>query len=124
MVIPALAALCEEYYQAEPGQADAQMQGEMNVIPHLHLSSLLSESKTVKCFYLLCTHTDVLVSQYAEGLKSREMHTRCCSSLALGCLPRFMIQSKLKQVCQETVTCNTSVPQYVTVCLYVYLNLL
>lgn len=34
-VISALAALCEEYYQAEPGQADLQMQGELNIIPQL-----------------------------------------------------------------------------------------
>lgn len=34
-VISALAALCEEYYQAEPGQADLQMQGKLNIIPEL-----------------------------------------------------------------------------------------
>lgn len=68
-------------------------------------------------------HVDVLVSQYTDGLSSREMHTRCCSSLALGCLPRFMIHSKLKQVC-----CDISAPQYVTVrlcacvCACVFLN--
>lgn len=28
----ALSALCEEYYQAEPGQANLQMQGELNII--------------------------------------------------------------------------------------------
>ncbi|CAJ1075190.1 tubulin-specific chaperone D [Xyrichtys novacula] len=63
----ALSALCEEYYQAEPGRADAQMQ-------------------------------DVLVSQYTEGLQNPQMLTRCGSALALGCLPRFMIHSKLKQI--------------------------
>lgn len=66
-VVSALSALCEEYYQAEPGQADSQMQ-------------------------------DVLVSQYVEGLKSPQMLTRCGSALALGCLPRFMIHSKLEQI--------------------------
>ncbi|XP_029293698.1 tubulin-specific chaperone D isoform X2 [Cottoperca gobio] len=66
-VVSALSALCEEYYQAEPGRADSQMQ-------------------------------DVLVSHYIEGLKSPQMLTRCGSALALGCLPRFMIHSKLKQI--------------------------
>ncbi|XP_070704399.1 tubulin-specific chaperone D [Pempheris klunzingeri] len=65
-VVSALSALCEEYYRAETGQADSQMQ-------------------------------DVLVSQYIEGLKSPQMLTRCGSALALGCLPRFMIHSKLTQ---------------------------
>lgn len=32
-VVSALAALCEEYYQAEPGQADTKMQGEQNLTP-------------------------------------------------------------------------------------------
>ncbi|XP_034394362.1 tubulin-specific chaperone D isoform X1 [Cyclopterus lumpus] len=67
VVVSALSTLCEEYYQAELGKADSQMQ-------------------------------DVLVSQYIEGLKSHQMLTRCGSALALGCLPGFMIQSKLKQI--------------------------
>ncbi|XP_059204389.1 tubulin-specific chaperone D isoform X2 [Centropristis striata] len=66
-VVSALSALCEEYYQAQPGQAESQIQ-------------------------------DVLVTQYIEGLKSPQMLTRCGSALALGCLPRFMIHSKLKQI--------------------------
>lgn len=66
-VVSALSALCEEYYQAQPGQADSEMQ-------------------------------TVLVSQYTEGLKSPQILTRCGSALALGCLPRFMIHSKLKQI--------------------------
>ncbi|XP_056262068.1 tubulin-specific chaperone D isoform X2 [Pseudoliparis swirei] len=41
---------------------------------------------------------DVLVSQYIEGLKSHQMLTRCGSALALGCLPGFMIHSKLEQI--------------------------
>ncbi|KAM6904829.1 LOW QUALITY PROTEIN: tubulin-specific chaperone D [Xenentodon cancila] len=41
---------------------------------------------------------DVLVSRYVEGLKSPQMLTRSGSALALGCLPRFMIHSKLKQI--------------------------
>ncbi|KAG7242810.1 hypothetical protein INR49_018065 [Caranx melampygus] len=65
--ISALSALCEEYYQAQAGQADSQMQ-------------------------------DVLVSQYIEGLNSPQTFTRCGSALALGCLPGFMIHSKLKQI--------------------------
>uniref|UniRef100_A0AAQ5YZ50 Tubulin-specific chaperone D n=1 Tax=Amphiprion ocellaris TaxID=80972 RepID=A0AAQ5YZ50_AMPOC len=67
IIVSALSAMCNEYYQAQTGQADSQMQ-------------------------------DVLVSQYIEGLKSAQMLTRCGSALALGCLPRFMIHSKLKQV--------------------------
>uniref|UniRef100_A0A7N8XH42 Tubulin-specific chaperone D n=1 Tax=Mastacembelus armatus TaxID=205130 RepID=A0A7N8XH42_9TELE len=67
-VVSALSALCEEYYQAQAGQADSQIQ-------------------------------DVLVSQYIEGLQSPQMLIRSGSALALGCLPRFMIHSKLKQVC-------------------------
>lgn len=47
----------------------------------------------------VCTCVAVLVSQYTEGLKSPQIPTRCGSALALGCLPRFMIHSKLKQVC-------------------------
>ncbi|XP_029015164.1 tubulin-specific chaperone D [Betta splendens] len=66
-LVSALSALCEEYYQAQPGQADSQMQ-------------------------------DVLVTQYTEGLRSPQMLTRCGSALALGCLPRCMIQSKLTQI--------------------------
>uniref|UniRef100_A0A8C2ZP25 Tubulin-specific chaperone D n=1 Tax=Cyclopterus lumpus TaxID=8103 RepID=A0A8C2ZP25_CYCLU len=50
---------------------------------------------------------DVLVSQYIEGLKSHQMLTRCGSALALGCLPGFMIQSKLKQVGLEDM-CTVS----------------
>uniref|UniRef100_A0A3Q3WQ25 Tubulin-specific chaperone D n=1 Tax=Mola mola TaxID=94237 RepID=A0A3Q3WQ25_MOLML len=65
--VSALSVLCEEYYQAEPGQADSQMQ-------------------------------DVLVSRYIEGLKSQQMFTCCGSALALGCLPRFIIHGKLKQI--------------------------
>ncbi|XP_043956093.1 tubulin-specific chaperone D [Gambusia affinis] len=41
---------------------------------------------------------DALISQYLEGLKSPQLLTRCGSARALGCLPRFMIQSKLKQI--------------------------
>uniref|UniRef100_A0A4W6G114 Tubulin-specific chaperone D n=1 Tax=Lates calcarifer TaxID=8187 RepID=A0A4W6G114_LATCA len=65
-VVSALSALCEEYYQAQAGQADSQMQS--------------------------------MLSIYIEGLKSPQMLTRCGSALALGCLPRFMIHSKLKQI--------------------------
>ncbi|XP_068615676.1 tubulin-specific chaperone D-like [Brachionichthys hirsutus] len=66
-VISGLSALSDEYYRAEPDQANAQMQ-------------------------------DFLVSQYVEWLKSPHMLTRCGSALALGCLPAFMIQSKLNQI--------------------------
>ncbi|KAL6103026.1 tbcd [Pungitius sinensis] len=77
-VVSALSALCEEFYQAEPGKADAHMQ-------------------------------DVLVSQYIEGLNSHQMFTRCGSALALGCLPGFMINSKLKQILEGlTQMCTVS----------------
>ncbi|KAM4598518.1 tubulin-specific chaperone D [Polymixia lowei] len=73
-VVSALAALCEEYYQTQPGQADSKIQ-------------------------------ETLVSQYIGGLKSTEVLTRCGSALALGCLPRFMIQSKLQQILEGLQTC-------------------
>uniref|UniRef100_A0A665URZ8 Tubulin-specific chaperone D n=1 Tax=Echeneis naucrates TaxID=173247 RepID=A0A665URZ8_ECHNA len=41
---------------------------------------------------------DVLVSQYIEGLESPKTLTRCGAALALGCLPRFMIHGKVKQI--------------------------
>ncbi|KAJ8384713.1 hypothetical protein AAFF_G00199190 [Aldrovandia affinis] len=63
----ALAALCQQYYQAGPGVAEPHMQ-------------------------------ELLVSQYIAALKSPEVLTRCGCSLALGSLPRFMLQNKLQQV--------------------------
>lgn len=48
--------------------------------------------------FCLRTYLDVLVSQYINGLKSPQILTRSGSALALGCLPRVMIHSKLKQV--------------------------
>ncbi|XP_068433983.1 tubulin-specific chaperone D isoform X2 [Clinocottus analis] len=78
VVVSALSALCEEYYQAELGKADSHMQ-------------------------------DVLVSQYIEGLMSNQILIRCGSALALGCLPGFMIQSKLKQILEGlTQMCTVS----------------
>ncbi|XP_064170432.1 tubulin-specific chaperone D [Anguilla rostrata] len=65
--VSALAALCQEYYQAEPGVADPRMQ-------------------------------EQLVSQYIAALRSPEALIRCGCALALGSLPRFMIQNKLQQV--------------------------
>ncbi|KAM9392345.1 tubulin-specific chaperone D isoform 2-T2 [Pholidichthys leucotaenia] len=67
VLVSALSALCQEYYQTSEGQAEPQIQ-------------------------------DMLVSQYLEGLKNKEMLTRSGSALALGCLPRFMIHGKLKQI--------------------------
>lgn len=98
-MVSALSALCEEYYQAEPGQANSQMQGELNII--LQFCSFYHMSKFESNLLSLYAHVDQLVSQYTEGLKSQQMLTRCGSALALGCLPRFMIRSKLKQVCLE-----------------------
>uniref|UniRef100_A0A8C4HYG9 Tubulin-specific chaperone D n=1 Tax=Dicentrarchus labrax TaxID=13489 RepID=A0A8C4HYG9_DICLA len=59
------------------------------------------------CLFV-CTPVDALISQYIEGLKSPQMLTRCGSALALGCLPRFMIQGKLMQVCLEDHMCTVS----------------
>lgn len=59
--------------------------------------------KVISAWCVVFTLVDFLVSQYIEGLKSTQMLTRCGSALALGCLPRFMIHSKLKQVCLEDV---------------------
>lgn len=93
----ALSALCEEYYQAEPGLANSQMQGELSII--LWFCSLYQMSEFESNLLSLYAHVDELVSRYTEGLKSQQMLTRCGSALALGCLPKFMIRSKLKQVC-------------------------
>ncbi|XP_051905785.1 tubulin-specific chaperone D isoform X1 [Hippocampus zosterae] len=40
----------------------------------------------------------VLIAQYIEELQSPQLLTRCGSALALGCLPTFMIHSKLTQI--------------------------
>uniref|UniRef100_A0A3Q4I0S4 Tubulin-specific chaperone D n=1 Tax=Neolamprologus brichardi TaxID=32507 RepID=A0A3Q4I0S4_NEOBR len=50
---------------------------------------------------------DALVSQYTEGLNNPQMLTRCGSALALGCLPKFMIHGKLKQVCLKCMCAET-----------------
>lgn len=52
-VVAALSALCEEFYQAEPGQADIQMQGEWNFIPSFDQFHFASGIKSVS----LSTHT-------------------------------------------------------------------
>lgn len=98
-VVSALSALCEEFYQAEPGQADIQMQGEWNFLSSFDEFHFASGMKSV-CLY---PHTliDVLVSHYINELKSHQMATCCGSALALGCLPRFLISGKMKQVCLE-----------------------
>ncbi|XP_042361024.1 tubulin-specific chaperone D isoform X2 [Plectropomus leopardus] len=62
------------------------------------LSALCEEYYQVKLGQAESQMQEVLVSQYTEGLKSPQMLTRCGSALALGCLPRFMIHSKLKQI--------------------------
>lgn len=49
------------------------------------------------------THADMLVSQYIQELKSQQMLTCCGAALALGCLPKFMINGKLKQVYFENM---------------------
>uniref|UniRef100_A0A4W6G025 Tubulin-specific chaperone D n=1 Tax=Lates calcarifer TaxID=8187 RepID=A0A4W6G025_LATCA len=75
-----------------------------DTIKSLHLvSSGAKDGIMVSLWYQPClpcfpNSADVLVSQYIEGLKSPQMLTRCGSALALGCLPRFMIHSKLKQI--------------------------
>uniref|UniRef100_A0AAY4BM32 Tubulin-specific chaperone D n=1 Tax=Denticeps clupeoides TaxID=299321 RepID=A0AAY4BM32_9TELE len=67
--VSALATLCEEYYQSQPGVADIQMQGEY-----------------------------FLVNQYTDMLTSTEVLTRASAALALGSLPKFIINNKLQQV--------------------------
>lgn len=49
-VVSALSALCEEFYQAEPGQANIQMQGEWNFIPSFDEFLFASSVKSV-CVY-------------------------------------------------------------------------
>lgn len=105
-VVSALSALCEEYYQANTGQADSDMQGELNVILLLHLLYCMSEFHSNLCLVwcvCVCVSAEALVSQYIEGLKSPQMLARCGSALALGCLPTFMIHGKVMQVCLEDV---------------------
>uniref|UniRef100_A0A672ZRM6 Tubulin-specific chaperone D n=1 Tax=Sphaeramia orbicularis TaxID=375764 RepID=A0A672ZRM6_9TELE len=41
-VVSALSALCEEYYQIQPGQADPQMQGELNISLWLNSPQMLT----------------------------------------------------------------------------------
>uniref|UniRef100_A0AAY4BLH8 Tubulin-specific chaperone D n=1 Tax=Denticeps clupeoides TaxID=299321 RepID=A0AAY4BLH8_9TELE len=65
--VSALATLCEEYYQSQPGVADIQMQ-------------------------------DFLVNQYTDMLTSTEVLTRASAALALGSLPKFIINNKLQQI--------------------------
>lgn len=97
-VVSALSALCEEFYGAEPGQADIQMQGEWTFIPSFDEFHFASGMKSVCLYAHTHTHTDVLVSHYINELKSHQMATCCGSALALGCLPRFLISGKMKQV--------------------------
>nr|XP_046270183.1 tubulin-specific chaperone D [Scatophagus argus] len=51
---------------------------------------------------------DVLVSQYTDWLKSPQMLAPCGSALALGCLPRFMIHGKLKQILDGLQMCTVT----------------
>ncbi|KAI1884351.1 hypothetical protein AGOR_G00225520 [Albula goreensis] len=64
----ALAALCQEYYQVQPGVADPKMQ---DLLVSQYITSLTSSDAVTRC----------------GGW-----------SLALGSLPQFMIQNKLQQV--------------------------
>lgn len=93
----ALSALCEEFYQAEPGQADSQMQG---VLEASSLGAALRRPKRqhFESSAFLSPHADALVSRYVDGLKCPQMLTCRGSALALASLPRFMIRSKLNQV--------------------------
>lgn len=56
-VVSALSALCEEFYQAEPGQADIQMQGEWNFIPSFDKFHFASGMKSVCLYPHIHTHT-------------------------------------------------------------------
>ena len=97
----ALSALCEEFYQDETGQVDSQMQGTSysvcNKCEFKGLHACLVFFLTAVCLFV-CTCLDILVSQYIEGLKSPQMLTRSGSALALGSLPKAMINNNLKQV--------------------------
>uniref|UniRef100_A0A3Q4HW81 Tubulin-specific chaperone D n=1 Tax=Neolamprologus brichardi TaxID=32507 RepID=A0A3Q4HW81_NEOBR len=77
-----------------------------DTIKTLHLAALVSAlSASCEEYYQASPGQadpqmqDALVSQYTEGLNNPQMLTRCGSALALGCLPKFMIHGKLKQVC-------------------------
>uniref|UniRef100_A0A8C7XE32 Tubulin-specific chaperone D n=1 Tax=Oryzias sinensis TaxID=183150 RepID=A0A8C7XE32_9TELE len=64
---------------------------------------LCAQAAVVSALSALCEgyyqdETDVLVSQYTEGLKSPQILTRCGSARALGCLPKVMIHNKLSQI--------------------------
>uniref|UniRef100_A0A671T6A5 Tubulin-specific chaperone D n=1 Tax=Sinocyclocheilus anshuiensis TaxID=1608454 RepID=A0A671T6A5_9TELE len=98
--LSALAALCLQYYQVEPGVADVEMQGTgnadqalMGVFLGVHI--LLA----INCLFTsICCHTDQLVSQYLLALESPEVLMRCGCTLALGSLPPFMIRGKLQKI--------------------------
>uniref|UniRef100_A0A671T435 Tubulin-specific chaperone D n=1 Tax=Sinocyclocheilus anshuiensis TaxID=1608454 RepID=A0A671T435_9TELE len=104
--LSALAALCLQYYQVEPGVADVEMQGTgnadqalMGVFLGVHI--LLA----INCLFTsICCHTDQLVSQYLLALESPEVLMRCGCTLALGSLPPFMIRGKLQKVRPHNVS--------------------
>uniref|UniRef100_A0A8C7XDR8 Tubulin-specific chaperone D n=1 Tax=Oryzias sinensis TaxID=183150 RepID=A0A8C7XDR8_9TELE len=68
-----------------------------------YMRVLCAQAAVVSALSALCEgyyqdETDVLVSQYTEGLKSPQILTRCGSARALGCLPKVMIHNKLSQI--------------------------
>ncbi|KAJ7404418.1 hypothetical protein WISP_145684 [Willisornis vidua] len=69
--VSALAALCNEYYLNEEGEADPALQG---------------------------NDSDELVTQYVSELQNTEEMVRCGFSRALGALPRFLLKGRLQQV--------------------------
>lgn len=97
-VVSAQAALCEEFYQAEPGQADLQMQGKWNFSPRFNWCVWNVTCVSLSTHTHSHTHVDVLISHYINELKSHQMATCFGAALTLGCLPRFMISGKLTQV--------------------------
>ncbi|KAF2978912.1 hypothetical protein EK904_010599, partial [Melospiza melodia maxima] len=80
--VSALAALCNEFYINERGEADPALQGEFNV------KNWVKEVLAV----------DELVTQYVSELQNSEEMIRCGFSRALGALPRFLLKGRLQQV--------------------------
>uniref|UniRef100_A0A673JKL5 Tubulin-specific chaperone D n=1 Tax=Sinocyclocheilus rhinocerous TaxID=307959 RepID=A0A673JKL5_9TELE len=104
--LSALAALCLQYYQVEPGVADVEMQGTVNAEQALMGAFLgVHILLAINCLFTsICCHTDQLVSQYLLALESPEVLTRCGCALALGSLPPFMIRGKLQKVRPHNVS--------------------
>uniref|UniRef100_A0A671Z020 Tubulin-specific chaperone D n=1 Tax=Sparus aurata TaxID=8175 RepID=A0A671Z020_SPAAU len=70
VMVSALSALCEEYYQADTGQADSDMQGELNYIEGLKSPQMLARcgsALALGCLPTFMIHGKVM--QILEGLQ-------------------------------------------------------